>query len=198
VVVTATLFSFFGPWKGTVRTATRRVLGGQHYSAVAAPAVEVKAVAVPPGSVSAVFQQEDADNVLDHFENTTWATRWVASTTPGDIRAPADDVCAGAAATDSALVFTFAEPTDLARVRIIAGRYAKDLQRTSFSRPRLLELEVDGRCDHIQVADDGKLTAYKFVHRDVTQVIVRVLDIVKDPELSRQVELAEVVFERRR
>jgi hypothetical protein len=196
-LVAFSLLAFLGPWRGTVLAGARKVLGGNRYAVIDGTAVQVEAFptsAIPP----AEFPQQGAENVRDRHMNTAWATRWISTEDPGSVVVPSDGTCLAQPNAESGLAFTFEEKTDVARIRILGGRYADDPERGLFSRPLVVELEVDGTCEHIMLDDEGELSIHDFGHRDVQEVILRIVDVIADPESSSTVEISEVVFDRRR
>ena len=123
-VVAFSLLAFLGPWRGTVFAGARKVLGGNRYSVIDD---DVEVVAFPTSAIlPAEFSQQGPENVRDHHRNTAWATRWLAPAEPGSVALPSDGTCLAQPSTDTALAFTFEEPTDVARIRILGGRYADD------------------------------------------------------------------------
>jgi hypothetical protein len=195
-VIALSLFAFLGPWRGTVFAGARKVLGGNRYSVID----DNVAVEEFPTSriLPADFPQQGPENVRDTHANTAWATTWRSAGEPGTVAVPSDDTCLAPTSADAGLKFTFDEPTDVARIRILGGRYADDPERGLYTRPLVVELEIDGACEYIELDDTGELSIHDFRHRDVREVKLRVVDVFRDPESSNTVEISEVVFDRRR
>jgi hypothetical protein len=152
-----------------------------------------------PSEAPLTFPLQDVDRLVDGYANTAWATHWLDITDPGLEAAPEAD-CPSPARTDSFLRVEFAEPTDLARIRILGGRPAADDTRTAYLRPRLVEFRVnDGdTCSYLPLSDDGELETHEFEHDDVEQIELRVLGVYADGESEPTVEISEIVLERRR
>jgi hypothetical protein len=184
------LFAFRGPLHGPVRDGVRGLLGGERFDEVDASVSPVETT--PAGS--APPDQHGVSNLVDGYANTTWATRWLAVEEPGTVAVPDDGACVVGARSDSAVRFEFDEPTDLEQIAILGGRHAEDKSAGPFSRPRLIELEVDGRCQHIELVSEGALEIHGFHHSDVPAVVLRVVDVVAEPEQAPTVEIAEVIF----
>jgi hypothetical protein len=195
-LVVFSLLAFLGPWRGTVFAGARKVLGGNRYSVID----DNVDVAEFPTSriVPADFPQQRPENVRDEHANTAWATRWLSDGEPGTVAVPSDDTCLAPTSADAGLTFTFDEPTDLARIRILGGRYADDPERGLYTRPLVVELQIEEACDYIVLDDKGELSIHDFRHRDVREVNLRIVDVFRDPESSDTVEISEVVFDRRR
>ena len=77
--------------------------------------------------------------------------------------------------TDSHLVFEFAEPRDIGRIRILGGRTEGDEARTLFARPRVVELQRRRRAVHATpcVDDVGELFEIEVDFDDVETVTDR-------------------------
>jgi hypothetical protein len=188
------LLAFLGPWRRPVLAGARGVLGGERFDQVDGSTVRVASFPTPEGSLPRSFPQQVPDNLTDGFANTTWATRWLGVEDAGTVVAPSDRACVVGARTDTEIRFTFLESTDLAKVAILGGRHAEDGSAGLFSRPLLLEFEVRGECEHIELASEGELEIHDFSHGDVGVVVMRVVDIFPDPEQPTTVEIAEVIF----
>jgi hypothetical protein len=195
------LLAFLGPWRGTVLKWSRDRVGASRYTVVDVEADNFTVVISDPSEAPLTFPLQDVDRLVDGYANTAWATHWLDITDPGLEAAPeADADCPSAARTDSFLRVDFAEPTDLARIRILGGRPAADETRTAYLRPRLLELRVNegDTCSYLPLTDDGELETHEFEHDDVEQLELRVLGVYADGESEPTVEISELVFERRR
>jgi hypothetical protein len=195
-LITLGLFSYLGPWQSTVMSGTRKLLRAERYEPISRSDILVLPLPTP-GIEPTRFPLQGHLLAVDDFKNTAWATRWIGSEKPGEAAVPTGEECA-AAATDTSLVFTFPDGADLERVRILGGRWAEDPARTMFSRPRLVELKVGDDCGYIVLTDDGELSTHTFKRKDVERLELRIIDIFGDPALSRTVEIAAIVFERRR
>jgi hypothetical protein len=213
------LLGFLGPWRGTVISQARTLLGGKQYEAISSEGIKAEEL---PASTAVAFQpiaQEVADNVLDRHANTAWGTRWLAAvpapapTTPADqaatttTAAPATTTtpasvppgaCSTDARTDAFLRFKFEEPTDIGRIEILPGRYDADKARASFTRPQVIELKLGDQCTSFRLLDKGSLQALDFSADDVTQLDLRILDVYREDTSIATVEISEVVFERQR
>ncbi len=99
---------------------------------------------------------------------------------------------------DAGLTFTFEEPTDVARIRILGGRYADDPSAGCSPARGSSSWRSTDACDYIVLDDTGELSIHDFGHRDVEEVKLRIVDVFPDPESSNTVEISEVVFDRRR
>jgi hypothetical protein len=193
------LLAFLGPWRGTVLRWSRDRVGASRYTVVDVEADNFTVVISDPSEAPLTFPLQDVDRLVDGYANTAWATHWLDITDPGLEAAPEAD-CPSPARTDSFLRVEFAEPTDLARIRILGGRPAADDTRTAYLRPRLVEFRVnDGdTCSYLPLSDDGELETHEFEHDDVEQIELRVLGVYADGESEPTVEISELVLERRR
>jgi hypothetical protein len=194
VLVALGCLAFLRPLRGTILAGARDLLGGERFDQVDRDAVEVISVPVLPGGAAKSDAQRPPNNVNDGHANTTWATRWTAEGTPGALKPLADGACVVGARTHSTLRFTFNDPVSLAKIAILGGRHAEDKSAGSFSRPRVVELEVDGECEQLQLTSEGELEIHGFEHDDVETVDLRVVDVFVPPEQPTTAEIAEVVF----
>jgi hypothetical protein len=200
-VILVGLLAFLGPWRGTVLRFSRDRVGASRYTVVDVDPANYTAVATDPATAPVVFPLQDVDRLVDGYANTAWATHWLDVTDPGLEAAPeAGATCPSPARTDSYLHLEFAEPTDLARIRILGGRPAADETRTAYLRPLLVELRVNeaDTCTYLTLTDDGELETHDFERDDVEQIELRVLGVYADAESESPVEISEIVLERRR
>ncbi|MET0145815.1 MAG: zinc ribbon domain-containing protein [Ilumatobacteraceae bacterium] len=197
-LVLAGLLAFLGPWRGTVIASARTLLGGKQYTVIDADLIDAETVTFTGDATAQSLPQQIAENVIDRHANTSWGTVWLNAVETGAAPVPDDGSCVTEARTDSALQFTFAEPTDIARIEVLGGRYADDPARTLYSRPRIVELEIDGTCHHAELEDAGELVVVDISAGDVTQIDLRIVDVYADAESSTTVEISEVLFEKRR
>jgi hypothetical protein len=187
--------ALLSPLRGVVFAGARDLLGGERFDQVDRASLTVESVAVQPDLEPRRFPQHAAGNVNDSFANTTWATQWTTDEAPETLVSPDDDECVVDARTDSALQFTFEEPVSLDKIAILGGRRAEDKSAGTFSRPRLIELEVDGSCEQLPLTSKGELEIFDFGHHDVKTVELRVVDIFAESEPQpTTVEIAEVMF----
>jgi hypothetical protein len=107
-------------------------------------------------------------------------------------------LCSGPPHTDSYLQFTFEEPTDIDRIRILGGRYADDKTRPRYARPHEIELWVGDRCTPFRLRDEGTLQGLDFKAENVTKLDLRVVGFYPGDTSPDVVEIGEVLFERRR
>lgn len=200
MIVALSLLSFLGPWRSTVISGARQLIGAERFETIPGSTILVAPIETPGIATITEFPLQNPELVLDEFSNTSWATRWVGSAEPGTVDPPDDGGCMPAAGTDSSLLFTFAgeDGVDLSRVRILGGRHAGDEERETFLRPRLLELKIGDDCGHIELDDDGVLAARDFSRRNVRQLEVRIIDIYGDPSMSQTVEISAILFDHRR
>jgi hypothetical protein len=215
-LVAVGLLGFLGPWRGTVISQARTLLGGKQYVAINSDGITAGEHPSSPTLGSQSIPQEVPDNVLDRHANTAWGTRWVAAVPPPPT-APADpaatttgvpatttpasvpaDGCSTEALTDAFLRFTFEEPTDIGRIEILPGRYDADKARASYTRPKTVELKVGDRCTTYPLLDKGTLQVLNFAADDVKEVDLRIVDVYREDESTATVEISEVVFERQR
>jgi hypothetical protein len=212
------LLGFLGPWRTTVISHARTLIGGKQYVAINGDGIKAEELPSSPTITSQSIPQEVADNVLDRHANTAWGTRWLAAVPPPAPAAPADPAattttaapatttpvsvpagaCSTDARTDSFLRFKFDEPTDVGRIEILPGRYDADKARASYTRPQVVELKVGDKCTSFRLLDKGSLQALKFAADDVEELDLRILDVYREDTSSPTVEISEVVFERER
>ena len=200
-VILLGMLAFLGPWRGTVLRWSRDRVGASRYTVVDVGAENFSVAISDPSQAPLTFPLQDVDRLVDGYANTAWATHWLDITDPGLEAAPeAGAECPSPARTDSFLRIGFAEPTDLARIRILGGRPAADETRSAYLRPRLVELRVNetDTCTYLPLTDDGELETHEFEHDDVEQIELRVLGVYADGESEPTVEISEIVFERRR
>ncbi len=200
-VILLGLLAFLGPWRGTVLRWSRDRVGASRYTVVDVDADNFSVAISDPNEAPLTFPLQDVDRLVDGYANTAWASHWLDITDPGLETAPeAGADCPSPARSDSFLRVGFAEPTDLARIRILGGRPAADETRTAYLRPRLVELRVNDAdtCTYLPLTDDGELETHEFEHDDVEQIELRVLGVYADAESEPTVEISEIVFERRR
>ncbi len=190
------LLAFLGPWRGTVIAKAKDLVGASRYQ-VLDDEVAVRSAPASPSITPLDYELQPAELVLDTFENTAWASRWVEPDRLGVSALPADETCTNEVGTDSVLQFTFDEPTDVSRIRILGGRFAGDEARKSFSRPHIVELRTGDSCAHLELADDGQLEIHDFRHDDVTEVELRIIGRYAEEESAPTVEVSAVVFERK-
>jgi hypothetical protein len=191
------LLAFLGPWRGTVINRGRDVIGATRYEAISLDPSEVSSEAADPAAEPAQFDMQDASNLVDRFANTAWATRWTNALGPGFTEAPTDGGCQPEPMTDSVVRIDLAEPTDLARIRILPGRPDADPSRTLFGRPRVIELQADdGDCEYIVLDDAGELAVFPFDHDDVSTVTLRIVGIFEPESPNETVEISEIVLDR--
>lgn len=191
-LVAFSLLAFLGPWRGTVVNGARKVLGGERFEQVEPS--DVTALALSETVVPIEFILQPPDNVRDGFANTAWATRRLGAAEPGGFEPPTDGTCIVDAVTETALQFTFEDEPDLTKIAILGGRYAADPQRELYARPTIVELEVAGGCEHIELSDEGELEIHDFNHRNVGVVHLRIADIAATPDAPRTIEISEVIF----
>jgi hypothetical protein len=197
VVLLGGLFAFLGPWSGPAKNKARELIGADRHSAIDVAPEEVSAVATDPAIPPAPFAQQGPEHVVDRFANTAWATRWLDPIGPGFEEAPDGPDCQPQPSTDTRLVFEFAEPRDIGRMQVLAGRTAVDEGRTLFRRPRVLELQVDdGPCTYVVLDDVGELVSVDFEHDDVSTVSIGIVGVYEAEAPGEAVEISEVVFER--
>jgi hypothetical protein len=198
MVAVVVLLGFLGPWRGTTLDRAKDLVGASRHRPLDLDEEQVASVAAGGRSQPVPFPLQGAENVVDRFANTAWATRWLDPTGPGFETIPEEEGCQPAPMTDSFLRVTFAEPTDLQRIRILAGRAENDPGRTRFLRPRVVELRADdGECSFIELADVGELTVHRFEHDDVSVVELRIVGVYEpEDEASETVEISEIVFDR--
>jgi hypothetical protein len=137
--------------------------------------------------------------VVDRAKNTSWAAEW-NDPTEGMAEAPVDGAChpEPSAATGS-LRFTFEDETDLARLRIVPGRWDGDETRANFPRPRLVELRYsDGTCQFIVVEDEGVEQGHPVEAEDLTDVEIRILGVYRGQQADNEVAITEIAFDRGR
>jgi hypothetical protein len=197
VILLGGLLAFLGPWRGTVINRGREALGASRFEAIDVSADEVVAVPADPPIVAVPIELQGPENVVDRFANTAWATRWLDSASPGFEEAPDQEGCQPEPMTDMSLRFQFTEPTDLARIRILAGRPADDPSAQLFRAPRVLEMSVDeGPCSYLVLEGGGELEIHDFEHDDVSTVDLRIVGVTEPSEPTETVEISEIVFDR--
>jgi hypothetical protein len=200
-VVLLGLLAFLGPWRSSVIGWTKDRVGASRYTVVDVEPENFTVVASDPAVAPVVFPLQEPARLVDGYSNTAWATDWLDVTDPG-VEAPpeAGADCPSPARTDSFLQIDLAEPTDLARIRVLGGRLASDDTRTAYLRPRLVEVRVNGgdTCRYLTLPDDGELGVHEFEQDDVEQLELRVLGVYADAESEPTVEISEIVLERRR
>jgi len=190
------MLAFLGPWRGTVTAWARDQLGASRYELIDIEPEQIEAVAADPATEPVVFPMQDATAVVDRHLNTSWATHWLDPVGHGLDVVPDDDACQTTERTDSFLRISLAEPTDLARISIVPGRYAGDENRGTLFRPRVVELRWNGDgCRYLALADDGELSQHDFEHDDVEELEIRVVGVYADAESQPTVDIAEVVLE---
>ena len=160
---------------------------------------EVTSVPADPPIVAVPFELQGPENVVDRFANTAWATRWLDPVEPG-LRGGARPrrVPAGADDRHVACVFEFAEPTDLGRIRILAGRPADDPSRGRCSGgPRVLELPsttARARTSSSKTPASWRSTTSSTTTRRPSTI--RIVGVSEPSEPSEAVEISEIVFDR--
>jgi hypothetical protein len=198
------LLAFLGPWRSTVISGARTVLGGKQYVAVKSDVVTPTALPVDQAIPVQPIDQEVPQNVVDRFANTAWATRWLAAVpaqpgAPATTAPPASAVpCGSPGRTDSFLRVTFARPTDVDRVSILPGRYDADKARVQYARPRLVDLQAGDQCKRFELPDKGALQPLDFRVSGVEQLDVRIVDVYPGETYASTAEISELVFEHRR
>lgn len=196
LLVVGVLLAFLGPWRGPIISKGRELAGGSRYRVV--DDVTVDTLPAAASITPAEFPLQPPDLAVDEFENTAWATRWADHDNLGFESLPAGEGCVDEVGTDSVLRFTFTDPVDLKRVRILGGRFAGDEARTTMSRPRIVELRTDETCTHLELSDDGELAIHDFDHDDVTEVELRILGRYADESTAPRVEVSAVAFDKKR
>jgi len=197
VVLLGGALAFLGPWRGPVLRQARELIGADRHSPVDVDAEEITAQPADPSVAPVVFELQGPENVIDRFANTAWATRWLDPSGPGFETVPDDTECQPVPMTDSVLVVEFAEPRDIGRLEILAGRPAVDETRSQYLRPRVLEVRPDdGPCTYVQLADTGELTPVPFAHDDVSTLTISIVGVYEPDAPTETVEISELVIEK--
>jgi len=194
-IVLGGFLAFLGPWRGTVTAWARDRLGASRYELIDLEPEQVETVTAVDAVVPIVFPLQEADRTIDRHLNTSWATHWLDPVGQGLEVPPDDGACQTEERSDTYLRFTFPEPTDLARISIIPGRYDGDELRTTFFRPRVVELRWDDQCRALALPDTGELSVHEFEQGDVEAIDLRIVGVYADAESQPTVDIAEVVFE---
>jgi hypothetical protein len=198
LVLLGGLLAFLGPWRSTVIDRGRDLVGAARYRPIALDEAAVTSEPADPANPPAVFEMQEASNLVDRFANTAWATRWTHALGPGFADAPTDGGCQPEPMTDSSVRIDLGEPTDLERIRILPGRPDADPSRTLFARPRVIELRADDveDCDYLVLEDSGELATFRFDHDDVSTVTLRIVGIYEAESPNDIVEISEIVLDR--
>jgi hypothetical protein len=199
MVILAALLAFLPrtPWNQTVLRWSRDRVGITRYEKINVDADQI--TETPNSATPQEFPLQGPENLVDGGRNTAWATGWLDRNSPGAEQR--SQTCEAPPGTDSWLVITFPQATDLDTIQILGGRANdKELDRDAFLRPRFVQALIDNeRCVALELPDDGQLTGFKFEHDGVRSLELKIVGVHEAaPEASPTVEISELIFKHRR
>ena len=197
----ASCSSSAGCWRSSARGGTRswtgpRALGAAATRSIALEVDDVTSVPTDPPIESALFELQGAENVVDRFANTAWATRWLDRRPPGSMTRPTRTSCQPEPMTDSYLVFDFDEPIGPLADPHPRRPSADDQGRELFSRPRVLELSsvIDARAA-TSFSRTRRVRGRRVRARRASTAASGSSAVNEPSEPSEMVEISEIVFE---
>jgi hypothetical protein len=196
MVILAAVLAFLPrtPWNRTVIGWSRDRVGATRYEKVDVEPDQIRVV--PTGDATPQeFPLQGPENLVDEARNTAWATHWLDINSEGpDERPTTCDVQPG---TDSSLVITFPEPTDLKRIHVLGGRSDdEELNRTTYLRPRFVQVRIDDEtCVYLDLKDEGKPQGFEFDKSDVEQLGISIVAVYGVPDALSTVEISELIFQ---